>query len=56
MYPQKVSLPSHKDVAGLLPGEDVIVLQHNLVCVPDDHPQFKPDRQTDIEADGEIYT
>lgn len=35
-------LPSHKYVTWFLASEDIIILQNDLVCVPDDHPQFKP--------------
>jgi len=38
-------LPSDKYVTRLLAGEDVVVLQDDLVRVPDDHPQFKPGQQ-----------
>lgn len=35
-------LPSHKYVAGFFTGEDVVILENNLICIPDDHPQFEP--------------
>lgn len=34
--------PPHKNVTGLLPSEEVIVLQDHLIRVPHDDPQFIP--------------
>ena len=48
--------PLHINIAHLLPGEECVILEHNLVRVPDDHPQLPGARLAGADVNLSIST
>ena len=48
--------PLHINITHLLPGEERVVLEHNLVRIPDDHPQLPGARLAGTDVHLSIST